>query len=305
MMHINNTLPDIKARISASLQKYSAELNQLGDSILGNSSNIVLNIITEFSNEYRTVLDGNNQELSSLELSGGARISFVFHELYSNGIKAVDPFDQVKDIDIRTILYNSSGSSPALFVGTTAFELIVKQQIRRLEEPSLKCVSLVYDELVRILGQLLSKSLFRRYPQLKEKFHQVVVNFFKKVMDPTNKLVRDLVAMESCYVNTGHPDFLNGHRAMAIVNERHNATRPTQVDPKTGKPLPASAAPPRPASPDLNMPNDANGGFFGSFFTSKNKKKLAAMEAPPPTLKASGTLSDKESQEVEVISKDT
>ena len=212
MMHIKNTLPDIKARISSSLQKYAAELSQLGDSILGNSANIVLQIITEFCNEYRTVLDGNNQELSSIELSGGARISFVFHELYSNGVKAVDPFDQVKDVDIRTILVNSSGSSPALFVGTTAFELIVKQQIKRLEEPSLKCVSLVYDELVRILSNLLQKQLFRRYPSLKEKFHAVVISFFKKAMDPTNKLVKDLVAMEACYVNTGHPDFLNGQK---------------------------------------------------------------------------------------------
>lgn len=339
MMHIKNTLPDIKARISSSLQKYSAELNQLGDSMLGNSSNIVLQIITEFCNEYRTVLDGNNQELSSLELSGGARISFVFHELYSNGVKAVDPFDQVKDIDIRTILYNSSGSSPALFVGTTAFELIVKQQIKRLEDPSLKCVSLVYDELVRILTQLLSKPNFRRYPSLKEKCHAVVISFYKKVLEPTNKLVRDLVAMESCYINTGHPDFLNGHRvrkviffwlflprtffhsttgfsecfifstarsnnsiqAMAIVNDRHNAAKPTQVDPKTGKPLPPQI-PPRAASPSLDLPPDNSSGFFGSFFAPKNKKKMAAMDAPPSQLKASGTLSEKESNEVEVIS---
>lgn len=302
MMHIKQTLPDIKARIQASLQKYKDELVQLGDSMgLGNSANIVLNIITEFSNEYRTVLEGQSAELSSIELSGGARISFVYHELYSNGVKAVDPFDQVKDIDIRTILYNSSGSSPALFVGTTAFELIVKQQIKRLEEPSLKCVSLVYDELVRILGQLLNKPLFRRYPQLKEKCHAVVISFFKKAMDPTNKLVRDLVAMEACYVNTGHPDFLNGHRAMAIVNEKHNAAKPVQVDPKTGKPLPASAAPPRSNSPSLDMNGADGSGFFGSFFASKNKKKMAAMEPPPPTLKASGTLSEKETQEVEVI----
>ncbi len=359
MMHIKNTLPDIKQRISTSLAKYTAELNQLGDSMLGNSANIVLQIITEFCNEYRTVLDGNNQELSSVELSGGARISFVFHELYSNGVKAVDPFDQVKDIDIRTILYNSSGSSPALFVGTTAFELIVKQQIKRLDDPSLKCVSLVYDELVRILGQLLQKPIYRRYPSLKEKFHAVVIGFFKKAIDPTNKLVKDLVAMEACYVNTGHPDFLNGHRvgdiisqmysrktttsaspgqagqshthernppekdrrahdraslpftlphsvnrssqAMAIVNDRHNAAKPTQVDPKTGRPLPPSV-PPRASSPSLDLPSDANSGFFGSFFAPKNKKKMAAMDSPPPQLKASGTLSEKEANEVEVIS---
>ncbi|KAH7033006.1 Dynamin central region-domain-containing protein [Microdochium trichocladiopsis] len=299
MMHIKQTLPDIKARISSSLQKYAAELESLGPSMLGNSGNIVLNIITEFTNEWRTVLDGNNTELSSTELSGGARISFVFHELYSNGVKAVDPFDMVKDVDIRTILYNSSGSSPALFVGTTAFELIVKQQIKRLEDPSLKCVSLVYDELVRILTQLLSKQLYRRYPSLKEKVHAVVIGFFKKAMEPTNKLVKDLVSMEACYINTGHPDFLNGHRAMAMVNERHNGAKPVQVDPKTGKPLPASATPARAVSPTLD--GDSNSGFFGSFFAAKNKKKAAAMEGPPPTLKASGTLSERENIEVEVI----
>jgi replication fork clamp-binding protein CrfC len=304
MMHIKQTLPDIKARISGSLQKYSAELESLGPSMLGNSANIVLNIITEFTNEWRTVLDGNNTELSSTELSGGARISFVFHELYSNGVKALDPFDVVKDVDIRTILYNSSGSSPALFVGTTAFELIVKQQIKRMEDPSLKCVSLVYDELVRILSGLLAKQLYRRYPSLKEKMHGVVIAFFKKAMEPTNKLVRDLVSMEACYINTGHPDFLNGHRAMAIVNERHSPAKPVQVDPKTGKPLPASAATPaRAASPSVSEGGDGsgNGGFFGSFFAAKNKKKAAAMEAPPPTLKASGTLSERENIEVEVI----
>lgn len=93
---------------------------------------------------------------------------------------------------------------------------------------------------------------------------------------------------------------------MAIVNERHNATKPVQVDPKTGKPLPASAVPPRAASPSLNTMGEGDGGsgFFGSFFgATKNKKKMAAMEAPPPQLKASGTLSEKEGQEVEVISK--
>jgi len=158
----------------------------------------------------------------------------------------------------------------------------------------------VYDELVRILSQLLNKQLFRRYPGLKEKFHAVAINFFKKATDPTNTLVKDLVAMESGYINTGHPDFLNGHRAMAIVNERHNAAKPVQVDPKTGKPL-APAVPPRAASPSLDSLSGNETGFFGSFFAPKNKKKMAAMESPPPQLKASGTLSEKEGQEVEVI----
>jgi vacuolar protein sorting-associated protein 1 len=91
---------------------------------------------------------------------------------------------------------------------------------------------------------------------------------------------------------------------MAIVNERHNPTKPVQVDPKTGKPLPAST-PARAASPtltDSNLGGDKDTGFFGSFFAAKNKKKAAAMEPPPTTLKASGTLSERENIEVEVIS---
>jgi hypothetical protein len=85
---------------------------------------------------------------------------------------------------------------------------------------------------------------------------------------------------------------------MAIINERHGASKPVQVDPKTGKPIPnqPAATPPNEATLD-------NSSFFGSFFTARNKKKMAAMDAPPPVLKASGTLSERESMEVEVISK--
>ena len=72
------------------------------------SSSMVLAVITEFTSEFRSAIDGSTDDLSLNELSGGARISFVFHELFNNGIKSIDPFDQVKDGDIRTILYNSS-----------------------------------------------------------------------------------------------------------------------------------------------------------------------------------------------------
>lgn len=294
MHHIKSTLPDIKNRIHSTLAKYQAELAQLGEdtSLLGSPSNIVLNIITEFANEYRTILDGNSQDLSTNELSGGARISFVFHELYSNGIKSVDPFDLVKDVDIRTILYNSSGSSPSLFVGTQSFEVIVKKQIRRFEEPSLRCVALVYDELVRIVNQILAKPIYRRYPNLKDKLYTAIVAFLRECMAPTNKLVTDLVAMESSYVNTGHPDFISGNTAMSIVNEKYH---PTKVDPKTGKVIhPASTT----ASPE---PAENSSGFFSGFFASKNKKRMAAMEPPPPVLKASGQASERQTMEVEVI----
>ncbi|EPQ30345.1 uncharacterized protein PFL1_01871 [Pseudozyma flocculosa PF-1] len=302
MHHIRNTLPDIKNKIGTQLAKFQAELASLGGPMgENNSASVVLQIITEFCNEFRTVIDGNSNDLSINELAGGARISFVFHELYSNGVKAIDPFDMVKDSDIRTILYNSSGSSPALFVGTTAFEVIVKQQIKRLEDPSIKCCSLVYDELVRILAQLLNKNQsFRRFPQLRERFNQVVIHFFKKCMGPTTKLVTDFVAAEATYLNTGHPDFISGHRAMELVNERLNPTVQPAHDPK--KPNPHAVN----NDKDLDVTLKNEGGFFGSFFQGKQatqatRQKKAAMEAPPPSLKASGQFSQREQLETEVV----
>ncbi|KAI0082872.1 hypothetical protein K474DRAFT_1655054 [Panus rudis PR-1116 ss-1] len=305
MHHIRATLPDIKARITQQLQKAQAELASLGGPVGDTSSSVVLSVITEFCSEFRATIDGGTSDLSLNELSGGARISFVFHELYNQGIKTIDPFDQVKDGDIRTILYNSSGSTPSLFVGTTAFEVIVKQQIRRLEEPSLKCCQLVYDELIRILNQLLQKiASFRRFPQLRERFNSVVINFFKGAMNPTTKLVTDMVAMQACYINTTHPDFLNGHKAMAIVQERLNASKP---------PTPAPDGRGKITAAQLNNNKDLDvearkeeQSFFGSFFSGamKNqpkKKGAALMEAPPPVIRPQTALNDRETMETEVI----
>lgn len=74
----------------------------------GNSGNVILSVITEFTSDFRSTIDGNTNDMNLNELSGGARISFVYHELYNNGVKSIDPLDLVKDGNIRTLLYNSS-----------------------------------------------------------------------------------------------------------------------------------------------------------------------------------------------------
>ncbi|KAJ2612590.1 vacuolar protein sorting-associated protein 1 [Coemansia sp. RSA 1365] len=301
MHHIKITLPEIKAKISAALAKNLSELEQLGDPIsdgAGQAANATLGIITEFCANFRSALEGQSTDLSTFELSGGARISFVFHEIFTNGIKAIDPLEFVKDTEIRTALYNSSGSSPSLFVATNAFETIVRKQIKRLEDPSLKCVAMTYDELVRIVNQLLNKPSFKRFPQLRDQFNTVVITYLKNAMIPTNKLVQDMVAMEQCYINTAHPDFINGQRAIAVVNDRLHPPKPNQPgQPSNGRP--SVSLNERSLDDEMNLPKD--NGFFGSFWQGGKKKRHATMEPPPPVLKASGTLSEREQHENEVI----
>jgi dynamin 1-like protein len=295
--HIKGTLPDIKMRIEHSLKKYQNELSLLGPEMSESPTSIALNMITNFTKDYNGILNGEARELTSQELSGGARISFVFHEIFKNGITSLDPFDQIKDADIRTIMHNTSGSAPSLFVGTQAFEVLVKQQIHRMEDPSIRCINLIFDELVRILSQIISQPQYSRYPSLKEQLSQHFIQLLREELIPTNKFVTDIIKSEETYVNTAHPDLLKGSQAMAIVEEKFHPKPQVAVDPKTGKPLPPSQqnqALPQPKEEGAN-------GFFGGFFSSKNKKRLQSMEAPPPVLRATGSMTERETMETEVI----
>eukprot|EP00834_Sanchytrium_tribonematis_P005597 NODE_350_length_8989_cov_0.477684.p1 type:complete len:551 gc:universal NODE_350_length_8989_cov_0.477684:1205-2857(+) len=219
MHHIKSTLPEMKQKITHQIHLIQQQLADLGDPIQDNELNTLLHILTDLSNEFNRILNG--QADIHDQLSGGARIAYVFHEWYAQGVRDLDPFDKIKDGDIRTILYNSSGSQPALFVGSAAFETLVRQQIERLRNPSLKCVNLVHDELLRILNHLLNQQTqFKRFPQLKDKIYTCLLSFLQSNMDPTLKLVGDLINSEIGYINTAHPDFINGHKATAMVQER-------------------------------------------------------------------------------------
>ena len=137
LTHIRATLPDIKLRIAKLLEQYRSELGALGDLYdAGNNQNTILAIITEFSNAFRSVLEGKSLELSTSELNGMARINYIFHEIFAGTIRDMDPFDQIKDNDIRTLLYNSTGPSPSLFGG-----LKVNEKRRLMGMPELDIIA--------------------------------------------------------------------------------------------------------------------------------------------------------------------
>ncbi len=130
-----------------------------------------------------------------------------------------------------------------------------------------------------------------------------MINFFKSCMNPTNKLVTDMVAMQACYVNTTHPDFLNGHKAMAIVTDRMNANKPIEkpVDPKSGKIPPGALNNGKDLDADIKKEEPS---FFNSFFAKDKqpKRKGGQMDAPPALIKPIASLNDREIMETEVIS---
>lgn len=112
-------------------------------------------------------------------------------------------------MDILTAIRNATGPRPALFVPEVSFELLVKRQIGRLEEPSVRCIELVHEEMQRIIqhcGNEVQQEMLR-FPRLHEKIIDVVTNLLRSRLPPTNTMVENLVAIELSYINTKHPDF--------------------------------------------------------------------------------------------------
>jgi len=87
-----------------------------------------------------------------------------------------------------TAIHNAAGTRPPLFVPQVAFELLVKHQIRRLKEPAMRCVDLVYNELMRIAACCESDEL-ARFTVLRNAVLNVVHELLAKTLAPTHTCV--------------------------------------------------------------------------------------------------------------------
>ena len=185
--------------------------NPMGGGISGMSSNMShmnMNMNMNTSSMNHSVLSDMN------ELFGGARISYIFTEIFSASLMSVAPFDGLTDEEIRTTITNANGTRPSLFVPEMSFDILVRRQISRLEQPGIQCVDLVFEELQRIANQCEPGEL-TRFPNLRERLVEVVGDLLRRAVGPTQLMVGNLVKIELAYINTSHPDFIGGSRAVA------------------------------------------------------------------------------------------
>ena len=112
---------------------------------------LVLNIIAKFSTCYTEYIEGTFVKDTALECKGGSRLNYIFYEIFNHAIQNIDPFDALTDDDLKTAIRNASSLKPNLFVPEAAFEVLSKQQINRLEAPSLQCAQYCYEELRKIV----------------------------------------------------------------------------------------------------------------------------------------------------------
>ncbi|XP_059538523.1 dynamin-1-like protein isoform X13 [Myotis daubentonii] len=189
MHHIRDCLPELKTRINVLAAQYQSLLNSYGEPVDDKSATL-LQLITKFATEYCNTIEGTAKYIETSELCGGARICYIFHETFGRTLESVDPLGGLNTIDILTAIRNATGPRPALFVPEVSFELLVKRQIKRLEEPSLRCVELVHEEMQRIIQHCSNYSTqeLLRFPKLHDAIVEVVTCLLRKRLPVTNEM---------------------------------------------------------------------------------------------------------------------
>ncbi|KAA1094640.1 Dynamin- GTPase protein, variant 2 [Puccinia graminis f. sp. tritici] len=211
MSHIRDKLPDMKARLNTLMGQTQQELNAFGgDSAFWGKQNrgsLVLKLMTQFVKDFVSSIDGSQANLSTKELCGGARIHYIFNEVFGQALQTLNPMENLNNMDIRTSIRNSTGTRSSLFIPEAAFDLLIKPQIKLLEPPGLRCVELVYEELMKICHNCTNSEL-QRYPRLHAQLIEAVSELLRERLGPTSEYVQSLIDIQAAYINTNHPDFM-------------------------------------------------------------------------------------------------
>ncbi len=223
MFHIRNSLPGLRDSLTNEIFEKEVELENLGgsESIIGQNdllSNFILNLISQFNTNYKEIIEGKFIRDCSKFYVGGSRINYIFQEIFKKEITTIDPFDTLTDDDIRTAIKNSNGLNPSLFIPEAAFEILIKQQINRLLNPSLICVKRVYNELKSIVDMIEIKEV-GRYKKLEAKIKSLIGGVLDQCLEPTNQMIKNLIEIEKSYINTSHPDFLGPEQSVLNLFE--------------------------------------------------------------------------------------
>lgn len=229
MHHIRDCLPELKTRVNVMISQFQSLLSSYGEAVQDQGQTL-LQIITKFASSYCATIEGTARNIETTELCGGARICYIFHETFGRTLDSIHPLGGLSTLDILTAIRNATGPRPALFVPEVSFELLVKRQIRRLEEPSLRCVELVHEEMQRIIqhcGTEVQQEMLR-FPKLHECIVEVVTQLLRRRLPAANAMVENLVAIELAYINTKHPDFHDVAHALTKATRTQEAALATQ-----------------------------------------------------------------------------
>jgi len=226
--HIQNCVPELKRNLEKLLNERKTEARAYGDSPFDgkdseSARHHMFDLLEDYKGYYGGLIEGNPAINMTKEYHLGARIQHIFQEIYAKELNYLSPFDDLTDDDIRTAIQNAKALKPSLFIPEAAFECLIRLQIRKLLTPSLNCALQVHNELRNRLMHPEIKKL-DRFPRLRSRFTELSTDLLSQCLEPTEKMIRNLIDIETAYINVNHPDVLTGISAILEMFRNYEKT---------------------------------------------------------------------------------
>ncbi|VVC32014.1 Hypothetical protein CINCED_3A009665 [Cinara cedri] len=224
--HIRDTLPGLRDKLQKQLLTLEKDVEQFkyfrpDDPAI--KTKAMLQMIQQLQSDFERTIEGSGSaQINTNELSGGAKINRLFHERFPFEIVKMEIDEKELRREIAFAIRNIHGIRVGLFTPDMAFEAIVKKQIARLKEPSLKCTDLVVNELSNVVRICTDK--MSRYPRLREETERIITAYIRNREQMCKEQLILLVECELAYMNTNHEDFIgfaNAQQSSDNSNKTH------------------------------------------------------------------------------------
>uniref|UniRef100_A0A7S0KR39 GED domain-containing protein n=1 Tax=Micromonas pusilla TaxID=38833 RepID=A0A7S0KR39_MICPS len=235
--HIADLLPALSDKITTRRSEAQRELKSLGEGRPedpGRQSAMVLEKLHGYAAGFTKSVVGKSDDLSTSSLEGGARIHFVLQDIFVKGLESLDPTRAMSEEDIRTAIQNAAGTKAVLLLPDDSFEVLVKQAIRKMSDPCVKCARIVHDELGRIARTLINQQDLQRYPRLAQSVEDATRDFLVEGLVPAESMINSLVECQLAHINTSHPDFVGGSQALRMAQQELKRRRGASASAGTG-----------------------------------------------------------------------
>ncbi|XP_013864860.1 dynamin-1 isoform X9 [Austrofundulus limnaeus] len=218
--HIRDTLPGLRSKLQSqllSIEKEVEEYKNFRPDDPSRKTKALLQMVQQFSVDFEKCIEGSGDQIDTAELSGGARINRIFHERFPFELVKMEFDEKELRKEISYAIKNIHGIRTGLFTPDLAFEAIVKKQIQKLKEPTLKCIDMVVSELTFTIHKCSHK--LAQYPMLREEMERIVTQHIRDRESRTKDQVLLLIDIELSYMNTNHEDFIGFANAQQRINQ--------------------------------------------------------------------------------------
>ena len=227
--HIRETLPALRDKLQKqilSMEKEVEEYKHIRPDDPSIKTKAMLQMIQQLQADFDRSIEGSGKgdgRINTAELSGGAKINRLFHERFPFEIVKMEFDEKELRKEIAFAIQNIHGIRVGLFTPDMAFDAIVKKQIERLKEPSLKCVDLVVQELTNVVRACTEK--MSRYPRLRDEAERIVCTFIRERESELKRQIILLIDCELAYMNTNHEDFIGFANAQSQTENANKTGR--------------------------------------------------------------------------------